>query len=58
MAGKTNHPKKINAPAKIRKISVSNPIIIKKTLITAPKIRKIKLEKKTEKYLPISKPFP
>ena len=56
--GKTNHPKKIEIPAKIIKISNNNPIIIKKNLKIAPKIREIKLETKASKYFPISNPLP
>ena len=56
--GKTNHPKKIEIPAKIIKISNNNPIIIKKNLKIAPKIREIKFEKNASKYFPISKPLP
>ena len=56
--GRTNHPKKIEIPAKIIKISNNNPIIIKKNLKIAPKIREIKFEKNASKYFPISKPLP
>jgi len=56
--GKTNHPKKIEKPAKIIKISNKIPIIIKKHLKIVPKIRKIKFEKNASKYFPISNPLP
>ena len=56
--GKTNHPKKIEKPAKTIKISNKIPIIIKKHLKIVPKIRKIKFEKNASKYFPISNPLP
>lgn len=56
MIGKINQPRKIRRPAKIRKISAEIPMIIKKTLSVAPKIRENKLERKTSKYFPISNP--
>ena len=55
--GNINHPKNTKKPAKIIKISTKTPIKIKKILIIAPKIREIKFEKKTSKYIPISKPL-
>lgn len=58
MMGKTTHPKNITIPLKIIKISTKRPIIIKITLIIAPKTRESKLEKRTSKYLPTSNPFP
>jgi len=57
-AGKTNQLRNTIAPAKMIKISTKTPTNIKKLLKTAPKIRKIRLEKKASKYLPISKPRP
>jgi len=57
-AGKTSQPKNTIIPPRIIKISAKSPIKIKKLLRIAPKIRKIKLEKKASKYLPASKPFP
>ncbi len=57
-AGKISQPKNTIIPAKIIKASAKSPIKIKKLLRIAPKIRKIKLEKRASKYFPISKPFP
>jgi len=55
--GKTIQPKNNIAPAKIIKTSAKTPIIIRKILKTAPKIREIKLEIKTSKYFPTSNPL-
>jgi hypothetical protein len=58
MAGKINQPKNTITPRKIIKTSTKSPIIIKINLTIAPRTREIKLEKKTSKYLPMSKPLP
>lgn len=55
-AGRTSQPTRIKSPAKIVKISAKIPRKIRKILKTAPKIREIKLEKKTSKYFPRSNP--
>ena len=39
------------------KISTKIPIMIKKNLKIAPKIREIRFEKKVSKYFPISNPL-
>ncbi len=56
--GKINQPINIIIPAKIIKSSTNNPIKIKKLLIIAPKSRKIKLDTRTSKNLPMSNPLP
>lgn len=57
-AGNINQLMNTAIPARIMKTSAIKPITITKLFIIAPKILKIKLEKRASRYFGRSKPLP